>query len=404
MSYHGYLRTNEDAAPGLAVRIDIGDDEVVLLDASEILGSWPADDVVIERIDGDVFKIELGDELFTFESADRLSFGYEGLRKLEEAQLRLNRGLRGRLRRRRRSTEAPTVRPNVVAHRVSDPANVPPVSDEPASIQAASAAAVFARGYADPIEAEPPNADSPEAQETDLPTSDSLQPTWQDSEERLSRVEAVALLSSMAGVNGATDGASSPLSEKLASSLNGDNAIPAVPGRAQEYIRSPRLEREEAIPHSKPPADPWDTGSGHQADGPIESPPSPLDDSVALATPPISSPPPAQPPPPPSPTGRSVDVSDSTPSELSEPSPTPAEDAAVEAIPETSHRELGTNTAAQPVAAEVIIDLTETASSRSLMDRLRRKRHEHTFSEDTVSGGIVRRVCSECHHVSIGAS
>lgn len=44
------------------------------------------------------------------------------------------------------------------------------------------------------------------------------------------------------------------------------------------------------------------------------------------------------------------------------------------------------------------------ASRVSLLDRVRRSReeHVHSYRMTTISGGLVRRVCTECRHVSIG--
>jgi hypothetical protein len=220
----------------------------------------------------------------------------------------------------------------------------------------------------------------------------------------LTRDEAMAALSSLGVAAGGVNGSATPLSEKLASSLNDDNPIPALPGRAQEDIRSPRLEKEETISHAKPPADPWDNADEHSPES--TAPPPPPAPSPAGAAKPMT--PPKErhdshrPPPVPAAPDPPADQNEIIAPEKVQ---AVASGLPVEAIPAEADRELGTNTAAQPDESEVVIDLTTTSTGRTFMDRFRlRKRHEHTYAEDTVSGGIVRRVCSECHHVSIGAS
>ena len=410
MGYYGNLRANEDSGPGLAVRIDISADTVVLLDASDILGSWEADEVSIERLDGDVFRLDLGQETFFFESTDRLSFGYEGLQKLADAQSNLNRGLRGRMRRRRRHASSPAKPAAPLSNLMALSDHQHPDADQVTDpTTKTSAAAVFARGYQESPEV------APAPRPTKQPTSDfpeAAEPAEAVPSPALIRDEAMAALSSIGGAAEGVNGSATPLREKLASSLNGDNPIPALPGRAQEDVRSPRLEKEEAISHAKPPADPWEnTGQPSRESPPPPPAPSPLHASEA-ADPPNDTEPSSSDSPSPAPAAPNPSTAD--PTEIVAPDKQDADapdtqdavapELPVEANPAAAGA-LGTNTTARPDKSELVIDLTETSSGRTLMDRFRmRRRHEHTYAEDTVSGGIVRRVCSECHHVSIGAS
>ncbi len=106
MHYTGFLRIDETATPGLAVKIGIVDDAVVIQDDSDVvLGKWDPEDVTFDRFMGDLFKVTFGDESFIFEAANRLAFAYDAPRELAELELKLNQGLRGVRRRRRRASQ-----------------------------------------------------------------------------------------------------------------------------------------------------------------------------------------------------------------------------------------------------------------------------------------------------------
>lgn len=398
MGYYGHLRIDEESGRGLAVRVDIADETVVLLDSNQILGTWDADLVAIERLDGDMFRLDFDGERFMFEAADRLAFGYEGIRRLGEAQARLTRGIKGRLRRRRRLSDLDDpdpARPSAGVEPYGLAAVPEPQEPSPG---ATSAAAILARrpsGAAHPDAPEPTDAPdaptsphrrhlAPAGDETEvtIPASMIIADLARGPDDRLASLSAVA-------ADDRTVAAEDRTSAEGVSSV-GEGGQPSTV-RGQEDIRSSRLEGETAIATSQPPGDPWDQPAS--ADTPTD----------ASGLPPVEGPPPA-----PAPT---ADTGSSTPPAPPAGGP-PLPDAEAPPPVEVSDPDIevsgdpGTDAAALAEDSEVVIDLTEAPPPRvGLLGRFRgRLRHEHTYTEDVVSGGIVRRVCSECHHVSIGTS
>lgn len=411
MGYHGHLRIGEQADSGLAVRVDITDTSVILSDNSETLGQWDADAVTIERLSGDLFRLDLGDETFHFTAADRLTFGYEALDRLAAARAKLDRGIRGRLRKRRNSAQVQRSRLHLSLEEDAEP----PTSH--------SAAAVIARGSGtfvpEAVEnvSVGPTEDEPESAVEDF--SDDRRPDVAIT--ALQSLTAVSPTYGAAETNAPSNGAGNARSPQ--SQPNGivekANSGPKKTRRKHEEIRSSRLE-EATMSAPPPPADPWEPGdkeSPRQGSVP-EMPDIGAKPTAAPIPPSVIEAAPTPPPPPPDLSSKPEAPSQAPPREPIS-TPVPAADLPIETdVVEARADEAGTaeteiaKTSAGDVAGdvadaaqpEVVIDLTNEPKARvGLIGRFRKK-HEHSYTEDVVSGGIIRRVCSECHHVSIGAS
>lgn len=89
VDFRGHLRLPEDAGTGIPVLLRLDDIFVVISSGDDELGTWRADDVVIERIFSNQFAIELDGESMVFVAQDALGFAYDGISAIEDLQERL---------------------------------------------------------------------------------------------------------------------------------------------------------------------------------------------------------------------------------------------------------------------------------------------------------------------------
>jgi hypothetical protein len=89
VDFRGHLRLPDDAGSGIPVVLRLDDIFVIIVSGGEELGAWRADDVVVERIFSNQFAIDLAGEPMVFIAQDALGFAYEGVSAIEELQARL---------------------------------------------------------------------------------------------------------------------------------------------------------------------------------------------------------------------------------------------------------------------------------------------------------------------------
>lgn len=89
MEFRGRLKAPGDPGEGIAVELRLADVYLELGSAEEELGRWRLDEVVIERVAGDLFDLTLEGESLVFVAADALSFAYEGLAYADETRAKL---------------------------------------------------------------------------------------------------------------------------------------------------------------------------------------------------------------------------------------------------------------------------------------------------------------------------
>lgn len=137
MDFRGHLRLPEDAGSGIPVALRLDDIFVIISSGDDELGTWRADDVVVERIFSNQFAIELDGESMVFIAQDALGFAYEGISAIEDLQERLTKR-RVFKRSKKRGKQAEAVPADVES--APDPAPVPPAPAAVASAAPAPAA------------------------------------------------------------------------------------------------------------------------------------------------------------------------------------------------------------------------------------------------------------------------
>ncbi|MEX2624965.1 MAG: hypothetical protein WD651_14710 [Acidimicrobiia bacterium] len=102
MRFSGRLQIEADPHNWLKADLMVAKGRVELVSASELLGSWSTGQVVAERVEGDRFSLQLGEDRALFIADDALSFSYEAMPQLNKRQLlpvgvmdKLKAGLRG---------------------------------------------------------------------------------------------------------------------------------------------------------------------------------------------------------------------------------------------------------------------------------------------------------------------
>jgi hypothetical protein len=87
MRFNGRLQTDADPHGWLKSELAITGSKVELSAGDELLGSWPVGQVRAERVEGDRFELQLGDDRAVFAADDALAFSYEALPKLTRKPL-----------------------------------------------------------------------------------------------------------------------------------------------------------------------------------------------------------------------------------------------------------------------------------------------------------------------------
>lgn len=105
----GRLKLPSDAGSGIAVALRLEDIFLELEAEGEELGRWRVDDVEIERLYSNQFRLDLAGEDMVFVADDALGFAYEGVTAIDELSERLRRKNRWNpFRRSSRSTSEPS--------------------------------------------------------------------------------------------------------------------------------------------------------------------------------------------------------------------------------------------------------------------------------------------------------
>ncbi len=89
MDFRGRLRLPEDAGSGIPVDLRIEDVYLELWAGTEELGTWRLEVVGAERVNGNLFALNLDGEFMQFLADDPLGFAYEGVEYVEEIGARL---------------------------------------------------------------------------------------------------------------------------------------------------------------------------------------------------------------------------------------------------------------------------------------------------------------------------
>lgn len=88
LHFRGALALPNDNEPSLIVDLRVEDEVVVITQDSELIGSWSVEEVDAERLNGQKFRLLLGDDEVIFHARDRLGFAYNGLNAIREAKER----------------------------------------------------------------------------------------------------------------------------------------------------------------------------------------------------------------------------------------------------------------------------------------------------------------------------
>ena len=88
LHFRGALALPNDNEPSLIVDLRVEDEVVVITQDSELIGSWSVEDVNAERLNGQKFRLLLGEDEVIFHARDRLGFAYNGLNAIREAKER----------------------------------------------------------------------------------------------------------------------------------------------------------------------------------------------------------------------------------------------------------------------------------------------------------------------------
>ncbi len=88
LHFRGALALPDDAEPSLIVDLRVEDEVVVITQDNEQIGVWNIEEVDAERLNGQKFLLQLGDDEVIFHARDRLGFAYNGINALKEAKQR----------------------------------------------------------------------------------------------------------------------------------------------------------------------------------------------------------------------------------------------------------------------------------------------------------------------------
>ena len=99
MKFSGRLQIEADPRNWLKSELSVNQGRVELVSGGELLGSWSTGQVKAERLEGDRFQLQLGDDRAVFAADDALAFSYEALPALaKKSVIAVASGLRGKLR------------------------------------------------------------------------------------------------------------------------------------------------------------------------------------------------------------------------------------------------------------------------------------------------------------------
>ena len=99
MKFSGRLQIEADPRNWLKSELSVNQARVELVSGGELLGSWSTGQVKAERLEGDRFQLQLGDDRAVFAADDALAFSYEALPALaKKSVIAVASGLREKLR------------------------------------------------------------------------------------------------------------------------------------------------------------------------------------------------------------------------------------------------------------------------------------------------------------------
>lgn len=108
MKFSGRLQIEADPRNWLKTDLNLNQGRVELVSGDELLGSWSTAQVKAERVEGDRFELQLGNDRAVFAADDALAFSYEALPVLaKKTVLTAATGLRGKLRKGLAGSERP---------------------------------------------------------------------------------------------------------------------------------------------------------------------------------------------------------------------------------------------------------------------------------------------------------
>jgi hypothetical protein len=420
------LRLPDDTQSGIPVEMKLDDIYVVIVSGEETLGEWRMDDIGIERLFSNQFLLDLAGEEMVFIADDPLGFAYEGIGYIDETSERLSKRRRFRkkkgrpdrrsvevvdadreeavrVKERRRATfdssSAPAPEPALASApvepaveslpavepppAVEEPIDVPVLEDsEPAGAPLYSA--MFEQPQApvdavidDVVEAE----QAPAAVEAPATEEASEEPLIEDEFE----IEEVAPTATAAFLDPGSSPETDAAEPSPAPSLAGDmaEAPVQVPMEDEEFV----IEEVAGMASSAT----FESAVTSRPVLPVIEPAKASPESVEQAEEPEVEPPPEPAPPEP------AELFPQPPeSARREPEPYVPEPERVLAEPEP-----------EPVPEPAAVDggAGHTRRERRLRRRRREEEpvHEHHYEEKASVGGIIRRVCAECGHVSFGS-
>lgn len=380
MHFKGRLKLPGDRGVGILVDLRLDDIFLEVTSGTEQLGRWRMDEVAIERLVSNEFSLELNGEPLLFVADDALSFAYEGVAAIEDVSARLTKKRRGVGRRRRTDGSA------------AAPVSIPQISDTPRGAAETTVEPPNSVGSPAPVETvpamepvvvpEPPVAPPPVVLPDPVASPEPAVAShhWLRPEPETSFVESTIEAGTESGSEGGAEfgGAAVPTPA---------GAAPDRPDLVTVSDDAGSFAAEVAVIDLTEVATEVDMGAAGRAEPPMSMD---TDEGGPLAVvlplhaetleAPVA-PPPGAPPVAPSSEAERIVVSP----------PAHAE----EALPEESRPEV-----ARPGEAVE----RPSGGLHSLFGRRREKKaepdHEHVFEESRTIGGITRRVCSTCGHVS----
>ena len=145
MQFKGSLRSPGDRGPGIRVSLVVDDYHLEILRGNDLMGRWYLADVEVKREIAERFTLFLGDDEMEFLADDALVFAYEGVTRMQQgwvnAKKRKRRHRRAAADAARRKDEAPA-EPEPVTERSEEPIRQPATTKVPTSDLAKKLAAI----------------------------------------------------------------------------------------------------------------------------------------------------------------------------------------------------------------------------------------------------------------------
>ncbi len=440
MQFRGRLRLPDDTQSGIPVELKLDDIYVVITSGEEVLGEWRMDDIGIQRLFSNQFLLDLSGEEMVFIADDPLGFAYEGVGHIDETSQRLSKRRRFK---KKKARPEPGVAEVVDADRAEaarvkerrrstfEPAPMPATEVEPAGLTAEPAATVSAPSAVE-IPAEPaatvsaPSAveipAEPLRPEPPEPASERAPVFEQMFETPAAEVPAVEQESPAPPPAPAAQGTAPPLDPAAADDYEIEEVAPIATAAFLEPGTSPNGQpppTAESVPEpalvpvlDESPPEAFEEElvieevHGFSTSATFESavtprPTLPVVEAAQVGPESIEEP-----------VGEEAEAQPAGGAALAEPDELFPARPGEERRPEPAAARLQPQPEPEPLAppAPVPVEPTDEAAGHGTRRerRLRRRReeetvHEHRYQEKAAVGGIIRRVCAECGHVSFGS-